>query len=74
MDIKTIDYLNNIASSFIVPSITVLFDIDPEVSYKRILGKEFNGLDRIEKQGVEFQKKVRRAIWKQRRKIRKDFL
>lgn len=54
-NIEQIEYLNNVAIKGLEPDITFLLDIDSEIAQKR-LGKE---KDRLEKEGLEFHKKVR---------------
>ncbi|MFH1715016.1 MAG: dTMP kinase [Elusimicrobiota bacterium] len=71
IDKKIINELNSIAMRGAVPTITIVLDIDPEVSFKRIDETEFKGMDRIEKEGLEFQKKLR-AGYKELVKQNKD--
>lgn len=54
-DIEKINLLNDIATDGYKPDLTLLFDIDVEVSNQRI-GKN---KDRLEKEGLDFQNKVR---------------
>lgn len=54
-NIEQIDLLNNIATKNYKPDLTFVFDVDSEVAQKRV-GKE---KDRLEKEGLEFHKKVR---------------
>jgi len=58
MDIKNINLLNNLATDGKKPDLTLYFDIDPEVAFKRLN----NNLDRFEKEGFLFQKKVRNGF------------
>ena len=55
MDIKTINFLNNLATDNAKPDLTIYFDIDTEIAFKRLN----DNLDRFEKEGLEFQRKVR---------------
>lgn len=54
-DIEKINFLNEIATDGIKPDLTFLFDVDIEISNKRV-GKE---KDRLEKEGMIFQEKVK---------------
>ena len=54
-DIEKINLLNEIATGGIKPDITFVFDVDSEIAQQR-LGSE---KDRLEKEGLEFHKKVR---------------
>ena len=54
-DIDKINFLNEIAMGGIKPDITFVFDVDSEIAQQR-LGTE---KDRLEKEGMEFHKKVR---------------
>lgn len=54
-NIEQIDLLNNIATKGYKPDLTFVFDVDSEIAQKRV-GKE---KDRLEKEGLEFHKKVR---------------
>ena len=54
-DIKTIKKLNEIATYGLKPDLTIVFDIDSEIAQKR-LGNE---KDRLEKEGLDFHKKLR---------------
>lgn len=49
-------FLNNIATDNLLPDLTLLFDIDPIISVDRI---NLSNMDRLEKEGVIFQKNVR---------------
>lgn len=54
-NIEQIDNLNNLATGSYKPDLTFVFDVESEVAQKRI-GKT---KDRLEKEGLEFHKKVR---------------
>lgn len=54
-DIEKIDFLNDIATDGKKPDLTFVFDVDSEIAQKR-LGEN---KDRLEKEGLEFHKKVR---------------
>ena len=55
LDIKQINYLNNIATGGMKPDLTIIFDIDIETSMQRV-GKN---KDRMESSGVDFFNRVR---------------
>ena len=54
-DIEKIDFLNNLATKNQKPDLTLLFDVDIETGQKRV-GKE---KDRLEKESLEFHKRVK---------------
>lgn len=54
-DIEKIDLLNNIATRNYKPDLTLVFDVDSEIAQQRV-GKT---KDRLEKEGLEFHRKVR---------------
>jgi dTMP kinase len=58
LDIKTINFLNDLATENKKPDLTFYFDIDPEIAFKRLN----NNLDRFEKEGIAFQQKVRQGF------------
>lgn len=54
-----IDFIENIQNFItILPDLTIYLDIDEEKAYER-LTKNKNNLDRVEKEGIIFQKKVK---------------
>lgn len=55
LDIKRIEMLNDLATNFKKPDLTIVFDIDVENSMKRV-GKD---KDRMESAGVDFHNRVR---------------
>lgn len=57
LDLKQLDYLNNLATSGLKPDLTLLFDVDTETSMQRV-GKT---RDRMESAGIEFQERVRQG-------------
>lgn len=57
LDLKRINYLNDIATSGMKPDLTIVFDIDAETSMQRV-GKE---KDRMESSGIDFFNKVRQG-------------
>ncbi len=54
-DIEKINQLNEIATQGFKPDVTFVFDVDSEVAQERV-GKN---KDRMEKEGIEFHKKIR---------------
>lgn len=54
-DIEQIIKLNKIATSNLIPDLTIVFDVDTDVAQTRV-GKE---KDRLESAGIEFHKRVR---------------
>jgi len=62
LDLKTINTLNKIATKGLLPHLTLLLDLSPKIGLKkaRKRNKDKKG-DRLEKEGISFQKKVRRG-------------
>ncbi|MFC1485025.1 dTMP kinase [bacterium] len=60
MDLVKIESFNDFATNGIKPDITLFFDTDENESYGRIEG----AFDRLEKEGIDFQKKVRQGFLK----------
>ena len=58
MDIDIVNIMNKFAIRNIFPSLTIIFDISPEIVQQRLKDKE---LDRMEMLGLEFQNKVRKG-------------
>ena len=56
IDLKTIEEVNKLAIEGIWPDITFFFDIDPEVALRRRIAA--TTADRIEKEKIEFHKRV----------------
>lgn len=56
LPIKLLRRLNKLATSGIKPDLTLVIDIDPEKGLERIQGKD---LDRIEREHIEFHRRVR---------------
>ena len=56
-DIEKINLLNDIATNGFKPNLTLLFDVNTDISNERV-GKE---KDRLEKEGIIFQEKVRQG-------------
>lgn len=57
LNIESIQNLNKMATHNLKPDLTILFDIDPEVGLKRAKSQ-----DKIEEEGLEFQKKIRHGF------------
>jgi len=60
-----IEWLNNFATSGLVPDLTVLLDISYEDSQKRMLNNNRDEKDRIEKENESFHKGVRKSYLEQ---------
>jgi len=58
MDVETINFLNNLVVENRKPDLTLYFDVDSEIAFERLN----DNLDRFEKEGLEFQKKVRQGF------------
>lgn len=56
LDLEFLEMLNRLCTGGLRPDLTLLLDVEPEIGLKRRQGKEF---DRLEKEGILFQKKVR---------------
>jgi len=56
-NIDEIKHLNSIATQGLVPDLTIVFDIDSEIAQKRLSTEK----DRLEKEGMEFHKKLRQG-------------
>lgn len=54
-NIEKINLLNDIATNGVKPDITFVLDVDSEIAQERLGGEK----DRLEKEGLEFHKKVR---------------
>jgi dTMP kinase len=65
LDKNVIKYLNRISSSGLVPDLTILLDVPVEVSLKRRAKEARNkGGDRLEREKLEFHRKVREGYLK----------
>jgi dTMP kinase len=58
LNINMIKSLNKFSTQDIKPNLTIFFDIDPKTSYERIKIRNKKSFDRMEKEGLFFQKKV----------------
>ena len=61
LDIKTLEEVNNIATDGLIPDITFIVDISPEVAASRM---EAEDPDRMEATGVEFFRRIREGYHK----------
>lgn len=59
LPLEEVETLEKIARSNLLPDVTLLLDIDPEEAFKRISSR---GRDRMEKESLEFHKKVREGF------------
>lgn len=57
IELKRINYLNDIATAGLKPDLTLVFDVDSEVAQTRLGGEK----DRLEAEGLEFHKLVRQG-------------
>lgn len=57
IDIDRINYLNDLATGKFEPHLTLVFDVDSDVAQTRVGAEK----DRLESEGMEFHKKVRRG-------------
>jgi len=55
--IDEIKHLNSIATQGLVPHLTIVFDVETEIAQKRLKGEK----DRLEAEGIEFHKKLRKG-------------
>ncbi len=60
LDIKMVNYINDITTSLFKPDLVFIFDISPEEGLKRAL-KRKNNEDRYEKMDMSFHNKIRHA-------------
>lgn len=61
LDIKFLQELNDLCTSGLKPDLTLLLDLDPQIGQQR---KQKGIPDRLEKEGVQFQYKVREGYLK----------
>lgn len=61
LDINFLEELNELCTSGLKPDLTLLLDLDPIVAQQR---KQKEELDRLEKEGLQFQQKVREGYLK----------
>ncbi len=61
---KEIEILNNFSTCNLVPDLTILLDIDPEIGLKRADFRESGDVkkDRFEEQGIDFHTMVRKSF------------
>jgi len=63
--IESIEEIGRLATAGLEPDLTIILDVDPEIAFERDkipAGLDQPAYDRIEKKGVEFQKKVREGF------------
>jgi dTMP kinase len=61
VDIDFIQSVHKFITKGILPDVTILIDVPPEISYER---RRISSLDRIEKEGVAFLERVRNGYMK----------
>ncbi|MBX7134077.1 MAG: dTMP kinase [Fimbriimonadaceae bacterium] len=57
LDIERLRELNAFATDGLVPDLTLLFDLDPELGLSRLTNK-----DRLDKEGIDFHRRVREGF------------
>ncbi len=69
LPVEDVRRLSRWATDGLVPDLTVLLDVEPEVGLKRVLGRAVDGglpvaggRDRLERESVEFHSRVRQAF------------
>ncbi|HXL72246.1 MAG TPA: dTMP kinase, partial [bacterium] len=72
-DMKLLEINNRLASDGLKPDITLLFDLPVEMGLKRALGRG-KGKDRMEKEKIEFHRRVRNVFLNIARKDKKRVL
>lgn len=65
LDPEEIWEVGEIATRARTPDLTIVLDIDPEISYQRMQG----GLDRMEKRGIDYMRKVRAGFLSQGKRL-----
>lgn len=58
IDLEFIEKLNNFATQSVIPELTFLIDLEPEVALKR-KNEERSGFDRLEQEDLVFHRRVR---------------
>lgn len=62
IDVRIIEYLNNIATRDISPDLTILIDIDAKKGLERKITQEFGEDDRMEKKELEYHERVNQGF------------
>jgi dTMP kinase len=62
LDLKTIRTLNRIATSGIMPGLTILLNLSTRVGLSKALGRSAGGGDRLEMEGQAFQREVQKGF------------
>jgi dTMP kinase len=57
-DLNDVKMINMFASHNIIPDLTIVLDVDPKIGLARCRKNDFDTLDRLEQEGLEFHKKV----------------
>ena len=58
LDLAYLEAMNNFCTGGLKPHLTILLDLEPEQSYR---SRKTQAPDRIEREGIDFQKRVRRG-------------
>lgn len=53
-----INFLNSASTNNLIPDLTLILYVDPEVGMQRLSTKEFGKKDRLEKEAIDFHKRV----------------
>lgn len=56
--LEYIDYLNSKSTNNLIPDLTVILNVSPEIGFKRLITKEFGKKDRIEQEAIDFFQRV----------------
>ncbi|MDX1919604.1 MAG: dTMP kinase [Candidatus Caenarcaniphilales bacterium] len=62
LDKELISNLNNLATQNIKPDLTIILDVSPEIGLKRASLKYNGSHDKLEAEGLDFQRKVREGF------------
>ena len=72
-DLKLLNVLNRAATGGLKPDLTILFDLPAETGLKRALGRG-KGKDRMEREKIQFHRRVRKVFLDMARKERSRFI
>lgn len=64
IDASAVSFINQFAIASMMPDITVLIDLDPQVGFERIEGRNNEPPDRMEQEHIHFYKDVRMGYLK----------
>ncbi len=72
-DLNLLETMNSAASGNLKPNLTILFDVPVEIGLKRAMGRG-KGKDRMEREKIQFHRRVRKVFLKIARKEKKRIL